>query len=133
MHSVDPEVVVPLNDWVLLFAIELGAKIEPLVQLAESRKMVEPYEFVIVNCAEIDCADAPLIPAIESSDAANTLRNIFVFFVGSPFSSAFFALTGADGDVAEGDRAAVHWRGAVPPMLVQCLGLTDHSLIGWHL
>jgi hypothetical protein len=62
VHSVEPEVVDPLKLCVLLFAMEAGAEIEPLVQLAELREIVEPNVFVTLNVAV--CAYAALTPPI---------------------------------------------------------------------
>lgn len=89
VHVVKPVVVVPVKLALPPLAMELGAKIEPLTQLAESSKIVDPNEFVTLNCALTVCAAATPLPQIASTDAVSIANaSLVVFLIVASFDDA---------------------------------------------
>lgn len=90
MQSVDEPVVVPLKVALLPLEIENGGKIEPPVQLAVSRVIVEPNEFCTVNWAVTVAADAAPVLPIANRPATITPAQVFdtdlntLIVLGSP-------------------------------------------------
>jgi hypothetical protein len=94
-----------------VLGMELGGKIEPLEQLAESSKIVDPNEFVTLNTALTVCADAAPLPQIASIDAVSIPSAILVvFFIVASFNDAVETFDPPSGECDELMSRAPEWR-----------------------